>query len=459
MKIPSIKVLKFGKKEAVLDTPPRESHESDESKSSDCSDESILRNIPEKVGTLELSRLYHTVKKPPTFLPMPKAHRHFPSQPTPLNEAAKFLTTEFPQPALPGVTRPFRILAIDGGGVRGILPAAILRQLEVEAGKPISEMFDLIAGTSTGAILATMLALPESKGSTKPKFSANDGVGLYLDRCPEIFHTTLLRRIKTLSGLASAQYSGACKRKVLEEYMGDTRISDLLVDIIVPSFDIREGRPYFFKSSKARRDPKCDYLLTDVLDATSSAPTYFAPHKVEGYDAPKEFGYRSFVDGALTANSPALCALAEAYRNYGADPANTVLVSLGCGASEVGVDHEVAKHWGGLSWAPFFPNVMLSSSVNTVHYQLAHVVPPAHYFRVQTDIPAAHADIDNVTKSNLNWLADHGSSVASACRSQLKNLATLLHELDAGPFKKFADPMPTPDSSIVQTSPLDSFLL
>ncbi|KAI0243909.1 hypothetical protein L0F63_006076 [Massospora cicadina] len=418
--------------------------------SSECTDDVPSPNSADKVGTQELNRrLYSSVKVPNT----PKNHHRFSSQPEPLAKAAEFISNKFPVPKPLPIqrNRPFRILAIDGGGVRGILPAAILRQLEAESGKPISEMFDLIAGTSTGAILGAMLALPKDRGSSLPKFSATDGVELYLERSREIFQTTLMRRIKTLSGLASAQYSGTRKRRMIEQYVGDARISDLLVDMLVPSFDIREGKPYFFKSSKARRDPRRDYRLVDVLDATSSAPTYFAPVKVEGYDAPKEFGYRSFVDGALTANSPALCALAEAYRNYGADPSNTILVSLGCGASSVGVDHESARRWGGLSWAPFFPNVMLSSSVNTVHYQLAHVVPPKHYFRVQTNLPTLRADIDNVTRSNLSWLDDYGTSVATACRPQLNQLAILLEQLSPKHGRRYPtlNPIDTPNSGMV----------
>jgi len=388
---------------------------------------SITKHQLEEMGTCELVKLYGSTKgnvSKGDSNTKPESK----SNPTP----ESFVTTIFPQSIPPVVkksTRPFRILAIDGGGVRGILPATLLRQLEIEAGQPISQLFDLIAGTSTGAILGAMLALPKESESNEPKFSANDGIKLYLDKSPYIFKTTLLRRIRTLSGLANAQYSNANKRKVIEEYIGDMKITDLLVDILVPSFDIREGKPYFFKTSKAMQDSNCNFKVADVLDATSCAPTFFPPHKVVGYDAPEQYGYRSFVDGALTANSPALCALAEAYHNYDVDPDNTVLVSLGCGDGGVGVDHEQAKSWGGLNWAPFFPNVMLSSSVNTVHYQLGNVVPPNHYFRVQTEIPVAHSDIDNVSEANLKWLEDYGSKVALQCKDQLQELAKVLKNL------------------------------
>ncbi|KAI9297401.1 FabD/lysophospholipase-like protein, partial [Neoconidiobolus thromboides FSU 785] len=355
-----------------------------------------------KVGSIKLSKLITD-----GFKRKNKTRTHTVSEPQiyfPLNQQVGFIQLK-KEPPKRG-NRPFRILAIDGGGVKGIIPASILNQLEVEAKKPIHELFDLICGTSTGAILAVMLSVPKEQGSKESKFTARDGIDLYLNKSSTIFKSSIYRRISTLAGLRTAQYDTTHKTKIFKETLGDLKMSDLLSNMLIPTFDVREGKPYFFKTSHLNDQDNINrnYSLIDVLNATTSAPTYFQPHKVEGYDSPKEYGYRSFVDGALTANSPALCGLAEAYKNYEADPEKTVLVSLGCGESSLGLNHEAIKDWGSVNWALYFPSIMLSSSVNTVDYQLRNLVPPKHYFRVQPVLPAKYGEIDNVDPKNLNYL-------------------------------------------------------
>src|SRR5215212_8478492 len=91
-----------------------------------------------------------------------------------------------------------RILAIDGGGIRGLIPAVVLADLERRTGRRIAELFDLIAGTSTGGILACGLTRPAPDGTGGPAFSAADLIGLYESEGPEIFHRSLLKRIESV---------------------------------------------------------------------------------------------------------------------------------------------------------------------------------------------------------------------------------------------------------------------
>ncbi len=127
----------------------------------------------------------------------------------------------------------FKILSIDGGGIRGIIPAVILGELERKTGKAASSLFDLIAGTSTGGILALGLVKPNQDGS--PHYSAMDLVGLYESNGSRIFSRSLLHRVLALGRFSKAKYSTTGLEKVLQEYFGETMLSEALTGLVVPS--------------------------------------------------------------------------------------------------------------------------------------------------------------------------------------------------------------------------------
>jgi uncharacterized protein len=112
-----------------------------------------------------------------------------------------------------------KILSIDGGGIRGLIPALVLAEIESRTGKAVAECFDLIAGTSTGGILAMGLARDDGNG--KPRFSAGDLADIYQTRGKEIFSRSLWKGAASLGGLADETYSHKGLEKVLEAYFGD----------------------------------------------------------------------------------------------------------------------------------------------------------------------------------------------------------------------------------------------
>ena len=116
-----------------------------------------------------------------------------------------------------------RILAIDGGGIRGVIPARVLMAIEAKTGKRIAELFDLVAGTSTGGILAAGLCVP-TPDRTRPKYDASDLFQLYKKYGNEIFNTNWLRRVVSL--FFGAQYSPAGLETQLHNYLGDARLAD-----------------------------------------------------------------------------------------------------------------------------------------------------------------------------------------------------------------------------------------
>ncbi|HEX8026763.1 MAG TPA: patatin-like phospholipase family protein [Candidatus Limnocylindrales bacterium] len=221
-----------------------------------------------------------------------------------------------------------RILAIDGGGVRGIIPAVLLARLEAVTGRPARETFDFVAGTSTGAVIAGALATG---------IPADRLVSLYRRRGPELFRSLFL-----VSGLqrlvAGRLYDTKALHRILLEELGEHAgiwLNDLPLDVLFTAVRLSDGHPwYFVKDRPGINSARTGALrLADCVTASASAPTYFAPWLVPGVG--------TLVDGgAGVAGNPVYQACVEAfeYTEPGAyDPAATVVVSLGPGATSIGV--------------------------------------------------------------------------------------------------------------------------
>src|ERR671933_2629709 len=123
-----------------------------------------------------------------------------------------------------------RVLAIDGGGIRGLIPALVLTELERRSGRRVFELFDLIAGTSTGGILACALCAPDP-------LPASEVVKLYDEEGPKIFHRSIFQRIRSAEGLIDEKYDDAALDRALERFVGKKRLPETRPDLIVPSYD------------------------------------------------------------------------------------------------------------------------------------------------------------------------------------------------------------------------------
>jgi patatin-like phospholipase/acyl hydrolase len=287
------------------------------------------------------------------------------------------------------------VLSIDGGGIRGLVPALILAEFERRSGRRAAELFDLIAGTSTGGILACALAKPDA-------LSAERLVDLYRQEGPKIFDRTVWQRIHSIEGLADEKYDDEGLEEALGRYLGETRLRDTVTDVIIPAYDTERRRPEFFKSARAREDPSRDFPLRAVARATSSAPTYFQPALL---------GDRPLIDGGVFAVNPAMCALAEVYR-YTPD-AEVVLVSLGTGQLTRPFPYEAIKDWGLVGWARPLIDVVFDGASDVVDYHLTQLLGEQRFFRFQTELTSASDDLDDATESNLRALQLTGERLIS----------------------------------------------
>jgi uncharacterized protein len=296
-----------------------------------------------------------------------------------------------------------RVLSIDGGGIRGIIPAMVLAEIEKRTKKPVSELFELIAGTSTGGILALGLTKPDDRG--RPHYTAEELISLYEREGATIFSRSPWHKLYSLGNLAEEKYPSDGIDKALEDYFGQARLQDALTETLITSYDIERRLPFFFRSRHAKEYRSYDFPMKQVARATSAAPTYFEPAKIESEDSSD---YYALVDGGVFANNPAMCAYAEV-RNTRPGAGDFLLVSLGTGELTRSLPYEEVKGWGLALWAQPILSVVFDGVSDTVDYQLRQLVPPTsngteRYYRFQMRLNEGNDDLDDASRTNLRVL-------------------------------------------------------
>ena len=254
--------------------------------------------------------------------------------------------------------RDFRILSIDGGGIRGIYPATFLAGLEARylGGASVAQYFDLIAGTSTGGVIAIGLAAG---------LRAADLRDLYIDRGCEIFPPirngvvgVVERRLRNACRYLKFQYDRKALMRILLDTLGDRRFGEAHVRLCIPSFEGRYGEVYIFKTPHHpdfRKD--ASERMTKVAAATAAAPTFFQPLQDGGY---------TFVDGGVWANNPIMIALVDVLSCFSVPRERVRILSLGCGDDPYSVDRSKIGLGGILAWRDSIYAAMRLQSLNAL---------------------------------------------------------------------------------------------
>jgi patatin-like phospholipase/acyl hydrolase len=295
----------------------------------------------------------------------------------------------------------YRILAIDGGGSRGIIPATLLHCLHQDTGIHPLEHFDLVAGTSTGGIISIALAA----GITPAQL-----VDLYLTKVDQIFSESWLDKLSGMDEHLQANYSNKKLKKILEQLLGRKTLKDLHQSanfgkkgktLMVCAFDLYplakdpktpdfNYRPHVFNSAYLRDGAE---TLVDLALRTSAGPTYFPI-------------YQHFIDGGVAMNNPSMAALAFAMNDSVSskphylyeqptkkgpgitDRRKIRLLSLGCGTSNSSFisPDEITKrkrgNWGNLQWIKYLPDLLTESNMQSSWYYVQQVLHDNHYHRI-----------------------------------------------------------------------------
>jgi patatin-like phospholipase/acyl hydrolase len=337
-----------------------------------------------------------------------------------------------------------RILSIDGGGIRGILPGTILTYLEDQIRRKtkndkatIGQYFDFMAGTSTGGILSLICLCPDQDGNFR--FGAKQALDLYLDQGDEIFDVSFKKKLQSMGGLNDEKYDAKELEEALQTYFGDTKLNELLKPCLITSYDMRNRQAHFFTSADADNDI-FNYLVRDVARATSAAPTYFEPVRIQSL-----FGTpHTLIDGGVFANNPALCAYAEVRQlDFSKLSKNEekpdkpsakdmLIVSIGTGSIKEPYYFKEYKDAGMVKWIKPLIDIMMSGNSETVDYQLRQIfntLPNKHkddYYRIQPLIKDCDNAMDNASLDNLKALHQDGLTSVVHYKKQLDEIVEKL---------------------------------
>ncbi len=335
----------------------------------------------------------------------------------------------------------FRILSIDGGGIRGIIPGQILivleNKLREKTRNPESRLanyFDLIAGTGTGGIMACAYLSPLKPQLQTPRFSATQVVDIYLKFGSKVFDDTLDHRILTMGGFLDEKYTSDSLERLLRDYFNELQLSHLLKPSLITAYDVTKRRAHFFTQHTADK-PATDFYVRDVARSTSASPTFFECERVQSLSG---VSY-PLIDGGVFANNPAMCAYAEAIKILAQDenrpslgsPADVVMLSLGTGFPKAHYDYDDAKDWGLARWARPILDITASANSETVAYQLEQLYEAAgvsnQYLRLNPELPIdVKAEMDNASTDNLRALKELGEYMAEEQEDELDALVELL---------------------------------
>lgn len=271
--------------------------------------------------------------------------------------------------------RPFKILSIDGGGIRGVLPAKVLADLEERylGGESIGAYFDLIAGTSTGGIIALGLSIGKR---------AHDILKLYETNASSIFPENWWQRalrsnsyLDAITRVARYRYDrNALSSALLQEFQ-DKTIGDTTTRLCIPTFD--ENSEVNIIKTPHHPDYKIDWkdALVDVALKTSAAPTYFGAHATKG---------RRYLDGGVWANNPVMVGLVDVLACYQVPRNNIHILSLGCSEGSFQISEKMLLRSGALHWITIIGAAMKLQSENAIG-QAGLLIGRDHLLRLDTE--------------------------------------------------------------------------
>ena len=342
------------------------------------------------------------------------------------------------------------ILSLDGGGMRGIIPAYILSKLEEELKstfsdpRPLYSHFDLVAGTSTGSLIALAMTLPTEstsfldkdntyplydnyttgrfrkkehsifKGEIEELTTAEEILAIYLKQGAEIFKAP--KGFKNLFGpIFNDRYDGKAFDSFLFKTLGDTKLSECKVPTIAISFDTNTSKPYIFSSEDSH-----GFLAREAARASSAAPTYFPPAILIDRETGESL---NLIDGGIVANNPSLLAYKEARRLY-PDADEFRILSISTCAPKHSQDVENASS-GAVGWAsPVF------KAYGEAQLAMTDLVAPSikdvQYTRVWAPVLGKKIKLDDYSQGSIDTLMDAAGKTYLECEAEIKNFLALI---------------------------------
>jgi len=360
------------------------------------------------------------------------------------------------------MSKKVRILSLDGGGIRGVIPAGVLiyvekklQELSGNENARLADYFDMIAGTSTGAILGCFYCIPHpNKGEPNQpnvRDTAETALDFYMKHGYGIFNGS---RYPSWFGLRQlwngTTFDVTYLENLFKQEFGDLKLHELIKPCVVTTYAMNWQSSYFFYSREDK--PYREFFVRDVVRSTSAAPTFFAPAKIknqayaEAQAAVERGELREEeviedmvnIDGGVFANNPAMCAYAEARQgtfNGVERPSSKdmIMLSIGTGGGQLTFPNlENSATWGVLNWATTLPDLMIDGSADTVSFQIEQIFGTStegHQNYLRLDVPASYrespgyaSDMTDASEENLQALKGAAEATVEANKAELDAL-------------------------------------
>lgn len=299
-----------------------------------------------------------------------------------------------------------KILCIDGGGIRGIVPVLLLIEIEARLkaqDKNFHDVFDLYAGTSTGGIIALGLA-KQQPIQLDELLKMYDG-----EAADTIFKKSFLSNFidDNLIVWKDERYSSDGINSVLKSVFGETEtLGELKKNVLITAYDTEKSKATFFAHFVNDVDNEYkDIPIWNIARATSAAPTYFEPHHFTTKHHGRTIEY-TCIDGGMVANNPAMCAYVEVEKQW-SNKEKIILISLGTGTLKQSTPFEDVKDLCKIGWLPKIFPIFFDGMNDTVDYQLNKILDEKNqeYFRFQIDLTEENSEqLDNTSDRNIKYL-------------------------------------------------------
>jgi patatin-like phospholipase/acyl hydrolase len=264
----------------------------------------------------------------------------------------------------------YRILSLDGGGIRGLFQAKYLTHLQNHLGKPLHQCFDMIAGTSTGSIVAMGISIGADTGKISDLF-LTDGPSIFYDDFDLGHFSNALR--------SGPKYDAKNLRVALDKVLHGLKLDDAKCDLVIPAFTLNTYEPKVFSNLYRKLAIDLGLSATDIVLCSCAAPTYFPASQPAG-------AARTFVDGGIFANDPSLVAAMVAHVEKGIPFNEMKIFRLGNGKVQGGMTPDVYNELRGVNTIEPILQMMFEGQADGNHAVLKMLVPNANLLRVDPQL-------------------------------------------------------------------------
>lgn len=324
------------------------------------------------------------------------------------------------------------ILSIDGGGIRGVIPATIIcyleEQIQLHTHSPearISDYIDLMAGTSTGGILVCLYLTPDSQAPKRARLNAEAVLHHYMQDSHAIFDRNLLPNSRNKEQFCQKYNTNVLASRLQETIGKDIKMSQLIRPCLIPAYDLVQASPCFFSSNAVQIETSKDFYAWEIAKASSSAPILFQPTAL--FNQSQE---QLLVDGGLFAKNPSMYAYLEAQKEGLDAPEKITLISIGTGIVRQQHPIEQMRRKGSIGWMKPLLDITTSTSADLVVQQMKQLceINQHHYFRIEPELRLANDSLDDASEENLQALLLDGLRYIEANKTMLDEIVQTLIE-------------------------------